>query len=167
MRLPLAVCLGIFCCATQAGESAYTVRATELKAKPFSDSATVANLPENRKVEMLLRQSSWTQVKTQGATGWVKMLSLRLDDPTAPKKSGDSGLGALFSAAATGSSGSTTTTGVKGVTEENLKNAQPNPQALKAVQGYAVSKADAQNFAKVGKLAPQKLDYFTTGEAKK
>lgn len=143
------------------------VRATDLKAKPFSDSATLASLAENRKVEMLVRQSSWTQIKTQGATGWVKMLSLRLDDPAAPKKSGDSGLGTLFTVAATGSSGSTTTTGVKGVTEENLKNAQPNPQALKTVQTYAVNKTDAQNFATAGKLTPQKLDYLASGESKK
>lgn len=159
MKLLLLICLGVVNCAAHAGEPAYLVRATELKAKPFLDSATLANLAENRKVEMLLRQSSWTQVKSEGTTGWVKMLSLRLGDPAAPKKSGDSGMGALFSAAATGNSGSTTTTGVKGVTEENLKNAQPNPQALKTVQTYSVNKTDAQQFAKAGKLTPQKLEY--------
>ena len=159
MKLLLSVCLGVMSCTAQAGEPAYLVRATELKAKPFSDAATLASLAENHKVELLLRQSSWTQVKAAGATGWVKMLSLRLGDPMAPKKSGDSGMGSLFSAAATGNSGSTTTTGVKGVTEENLKNAQPNPQALKTVQTYSVNKTDAQQFAKAGKLTPQKLDY--------
>ncbi len=159
MKLLLSVCIGGLCCATHAGEPAYLVRATELKAKPFSDAATLTLLAENRKVELLLRQASWTQVKAEGTTGWVKMLSLRLGDPTVSKKSGDSGLGALFSAAATGNSGSTTTTGVKGVTEENLKNAQPNPQALKAVQTYSVSKKEAQQFANAGGLTPQTLDY--------
>ena len=167
MKLLLCASLGVMSCTLHAGEPAYLVRATELKSKPFSDAATLVSLAENRKVELLLRQASWTQVKAEGTTGWVKMLSLRLGDPTAPKKSGDSGIGALFSAAATGNSGSTTTTGVKGVTEENLKNAQPNPQALKIVQTYGVTKNDAQQFARAGKLAPQALDYVANGESTK
>ena len=167
MKLLLCASLGVMSCTLHAGEPAYLVRATELKAKPFSDAATLVSLAENRKVELLLRQASWTQVKAEGTTGWVKMLSLRLGDPTAPRKSGDSGLGALFSAAATGNSGSTTTTGVKGVTEENLKNAQPNPQALKVVQTYSVNKKEAHQFATAGRLTPQKLDYVSNEEGTK
>lgn len=158
MRLLLAAGMGLLCCSAWA-ETAYTVRATELKAKPFSDAATTANLSESSKVDVLTRQASWTQVKAEKATGWVKMLNLRLDDPAAEKKSGASGVSALFSVAATGSSGSATTTGVKGVTEEDLKNPHPDPAALKVMQNYAVSAADAQKFARAGKLVMQKLDY--------
>lgn len=163
MKPIFALCLGLYvlpAAAAQAGEIAYTVRATELKAKPFADAATLLSLAEHGKVEIVTRQASWMQVKADGTTGWVKMLSLRLGNTEAQKKTGDSGLGALFNVAATGNSGSTVTTGVRGLSEENLKHARPNPKALKTMQGYAVNEQDAIGFAKAGKLEDQRMDYL-------
>lgn len=150
--------LGGAMCAAQAGEQAHTVRATELKAKPFSDAATLANLPERSQVEVVERQGSWTQVKASGKTGWVKMLSLGFGE--GQKKSGDSGLGSLFNVATTGSSGSTVATGVRGLSEEKLKNPHPDPQALQELKRYAVGKQEAQKFARAGKLQPQQVAYL-------
>ena len=160
MKTIFAVGLCLCAAAAQAGEIAYTVRATELKAKPYADAATLLSLAEHGKVEIVARQASWMQVKADGATGWVKMLSLRLGNGEAAKKNGDSGLGALFNVAATGSSGSTVTTGVRGLSEEKLKNARPNPQALEVMKGYAVSEQAAIGFAKAGKLESQHMDYL-------
>lgn len=155
-----------WCGAAQAAETAYLVRATELKAKPFADAETVATLEEQSQVEVLARQASWMQIKAAAGTGWVKMLSVRLGKPGAqPAKSGDSGLGKIFNLATTGSSGSTVTTGVRGLSEEQLKNAQPNPEAYKAMQGYAAKKDDAQKFAKAGQLKSEKLDYLGASKA--
>jgi hypothetical protein len=159
MRLLLAFCLSCCIFAAHSAETAYTVRTTEVKAKPFSDADTLSSLPEKSKVEVLERKSSWLRVKSDNATGWVKMLSLRFGD-AAQKKSGDSGLGALFNVAATGGSGSTVSTGVRGLSEENLKNPHPNPQAMKELQRYATGKKEAQNFAKSGKLAMRQIDYL-------
>lgn len=158
MKWLLVFFLGCWAVAAQAGEPAYTVRATELKARPFSDAATVANLAERSQVEVVARQGSWTQVEANGKTGWVKMLSLRFGD--AQKKSGDSGLGALFNVATTGSSGSTVATGVRGLSEENLKNPHPAPQELQQLKHYAVGKQEAQRFARAGKLQPQQVAYL-------
>jgi len=160
MKTIFAVCLWLCALTAQAGEIAYTVRATELKAKPFADAATLLNLAEHGKVEIVTRQASWMQVKSDGTTGWVKMLSLRMGNADAPKKSSDNGLGTLFNVAATGNSGSTVTTGVRGLSEENLKNARPNPQALETMKGYAVNKEEASSFAKAGKLKNQHMDYL-------
>lgn len=159
MRILLAVFLALTAFAAHAGEAAYTVRATELKAKPYTDADTLSKLPEKTPVEVLARKASWMQIKHDGATGWVKMLSLRLGD-AAVKKSGDSGLGALFNVASTGGSGSTVSTGVRGLSEEKLKNPQPNPEELKRLNQYATNKQDARNFGKSGKLATQQLDYL-------
>lgn len=159
MQLMFAVCLSMASSLVLAGETAYTVRPTELKAKPFADADTLANLAEKSGVEVIARQGSWNQVKTKGATGWVKMLSLRFGDGT-QKKAGDSGLGALFNVASTGSSGSTTTTGVRGLSEEKLRNPQPNPQALQQLGEFAVNKAEAQQFAKSGNLSAAQMDYL-------
>ncbi len=147
--------------AAQAAETAYTVRTTDLKAKPFSDAATLSTLPERSQVEVVGRKSSWMQIRTDGASGWVKMLSLRLSSDGDSKKSGDTGLGALFNVAATGKSGSTVTTGVRGLSEENLKNAQPDLEALEILQDYTASTGTAASFAKAGKLEKKNMDYLS------
>ena len=160
MKLIIAVCLWLCALAAYAAETAYTVRATELKAKPFADAATLASLPERSKVDVMGRQASWMQIKADGTAGWVKMLSLRFNNEGAQKKTGDGGLGTLFNVASTGKSGSTVTTGVRGLSEEDLKAARPDPQALKTLQSYAASEEAAIGFARAGKLEGQSMDYL-------
>ena len=164
MRNGIVFCLLMVMAPTVwAGGYAYTLRATELKAKPYGDAQTLATLPARSRVEVLTRQSSWTQVKTGTSSGWVKMLSLQLET-NAQNKRGDNGLGALFNVASTGKGGSTVTTGVRGLSEEQLKNAQPNPQALQAAKRYAVSREVAQRYAAEGKLKAQSVAYLNGGK---
>jgi hypothetical protein len=142
-----------------AGELAYTIRPTELKAKPYSDAQTLTTLPPRSQVEVLSRQASWTQIKSPSFSGWVKMLSLRLES-SGQSKRGDNGLMALFNVASTGRSSSTVTTGIRGLSEEQLKNTKPNPQALQAAKRYAVSRQEAQRFATEGKLHAHQVEYL-------
>lgn len=145
--------------AVWAGETAYTIRPTELKAKPYSDAQTLTTLPPRSQVEVLSRQASWTQVKSPSFSGWVKMLSLRLESSGQGKR-GDNGLMALFNVASTGRSNSTVTTGIRGLSEEQLKNTKPNPQALQAAKRYAISRQEAQRFATEGKLHAHQVEYL-------
>lgn len=164
MRWMIAIVLSVLCCAAQAGETATAVRDTEMKARPFTDAATVVSLERGSKVEVLARKASWMQVKTNGTAGWVKMLSLQFGNAD-KNKTGDNGLRALFNVASGGSGGGQVVTGVRGLSEENLKNAHPNPQALEAVQGYAVNKTEAQEFARLGNLNTQDMDYVAETES--
>jgi len=141
---------------TCAAEPATVIRATELKAEPASDATTVAQLAENTAVDALERKGGWTRVKTKSGDGWVKMLALRYGGAA---KSGDTGIGRLFSVARTGSSGTTVTTGVRGLDGDQIKTAQPNAAELKKLHGYAVSAQAAGSFAASGKLEAQKVDY--------
>jgi hypothetical protein len=164
MRNLIALCLLLGCMpAAWAGDVAYTVRPTELKAKPYSDAQTLTTLPPRSQVEVLNRQKGWTQVRSPSFSGWVNMLSLRYE-ASGQKKRGDSGLAALFNVASTGRSGSTVTTGIRGLSEENLKNAKPNPQALQAAKRYAVNRTEAQRFAAEGPLHPQSVGYLSGGQ---
>lgn len=144
--------------AAVAAESAITVRATELKKEPYADAATVATLPDQARVDILRRQGGWTQIKANTAQGWVRMLSLRLGDGTARK--GDSGFGSLLSVARSGSSGTTVATGVRGLSEEDLKNASPNPDELKKMEKLAATSPDARKFAGSANLGSQQVDYL-------
>lgn len=135
-----------------ATESGTVLRASELKQRPFIDAAKVGDLAEKASVDILMRQGAWMQVKTQdGQTGWVKMFNVRTGNGEI--KSGGGGLLSAISLFKTGSSGTTVTTGVKGLSEEDLKNAQPNPADLAKLDGYASSADDAARFAKAGKLS--------------
>src|SRR3954471_25082797 len=127
--LSALLCISFGCIA----EPATVIRATELKSEPATDATTMAQLAENSAVDTLERKGGWTKVKTKSGEGWVKMLALRYGGTV---KSGDSGIGRLFSVARTGSSGTTVTTGVRGLDGDQIKTAQPNAAELKKLHGY-------------------------------
>ena len=137
-------------------EPATLIRAAELKSEPASDAPTVGQLPENASVDAVERRGGWTRIKASGAEGWVKMLSLRYG---AGAKAGDSGLSQVFNVARTGSSGTQVTTGVRGLDEQQLVNAQPNTRELAKLNGFAADRAAAEGFAAEGKLAPTAVAY--------
>jgi hypothetical protein len=85
------------------------------------------------------------------------MLNLRSTNTSA--RQGDSGLQSLFNMGRSGSSGITVATGVRGLSEEDLKNAQPNPAELAKLKGYAVDRRQAEKFGSSSKLKTQTLDY--------
>lgn len=148
----------VFVAPAYAKQLAYTVRSTEIKQQPFSDAATVAMLKEKAGVNILSRKGGWVRITSASGNGWVRMLSLRSDSTAA--KQGDSGLQSLLNVGRSGSSGTTVATGVRGLSEEDLKNAKPNPRELEKLKDYAVSKAQAEKFARDAKLKTQRFDYF-------
>lgn len=159
-RLLVAVLAFMAACAAWA-ETGQTVKATDLKKTPFADAETVATLPENTAVEVLKRQGPWMQVKTNGKEGWVRMLSLRLGDGSAKGSGTLSGIGGLLNIARTGSSGNTVATGVRGLTKEELANAQPNPEELRKLKQYTVGAKEARAFAAAGGLKAQSVEYLS------
>lgn len=158
----LMVVFALFSAATAHAEQiAYTVRSTDIKQQPYSDAASVATLGEKASVNVLERQGGWVRINSSQGNGWVKLLSLRGNNSAG--KSGDSGLQSLFNAGRTGSSGITVATGVRGLSEEDLKNAQANPRELEKLKRNAVDKSQAEKFARDAKLKSQQLDYLPTG----
>lgn len=146
--------------AAYAAETGYTLRATEVKDKPFTDAATVTTLPEKTQVEIVLRQGGWMQVKSKDVkSGWVRMLSVRLGNPDQKGQGGGNLLSALGTRPRS-TSNATVTTGVRGFSEEDLANAKPNPAEVEKMKGYSVAPAEAGDFAKAGKLAAQEVAYF-------
>jgi uncharacterized protein YgiM (DUF1202 family) len=163
LALTLAGLLAGAACA----ESALTTRSTELQAQAQSDAATVATLPENTKVDVLGRKGAWSQVKTStGQTGWVRMLSLKPEgaaaSASAPAPAAANPLGSLGNLLSSGRSSNTATvtTGVRGLSEEDIQNAQANPAELEKAQKFGADRNAAQAFAQRSKLAPAKVDYL-------
>jgi Bacterial SH3 domain len=138
-------------------EPASVVRATDLKREPATDSATLAALPENASVEALERKGGWTRVKTSSGEGWVRMLALRYKPGSA--KAGDSGAKELYNVARTGSSGTQTTTGVRGLSAEQISNAQPNPAEMEKLKEFTADRGAATGFAAEGSLTAKSVEY--------
>jgi hypothetical protein len=167
MKTRIAACAGMLLVAAGAGagDLGYTVRPTELKARPFTDAPTVARLVQNSPVDVVERKASWMQVKSSGSSGWVKMLSVRFDQVSSSSRAGatNSNLGVLFNIAQTGSGGSVATTGVKGISEEALRDPRPDGAALQQMQALAASPGEAQVFARAGKLQRVSMAYVPAG----
>ncbi|HKW38779.1 MAG TPA: SH3 domain-containing protein [Burkholderiales bacterium] len=141
-----------------AQETGFAVRDTEVKKEPYSDAQTVGTVPEKAQVKVLARQGGWMQVESGATSGWVRMLSIRMNSG---QSSFASGLKSLFSVARTGSSGQTVTTGVRGLDKEQIQNAKPNPEELKKLGAFAASQGDAERFAAGNpQLRNQKIDYL-------
>ena len=139
-------------------ESGSLLKDDVLRARPFGDAEIIANLNAQDKVEVSLRKGAWANIQTPaGKSGWIRVLNIRTGSG---KKAGDSGIGAIASLFKTGSSGNTVSTGVKGLSEEQLKNAQPNPEEARRLNSYKNSEAEARRFAKQGKLSAQQVDYL-------
>lgn len=149
---------------TAHAEPALTSRPTDLQAQAQSDSATLASLPEQTRVEVLARKGAWTQVRVGGGqTGWVRMMNLKPEGgaQASPAASANplGALGSLLSAGRT-SNTATVTTGVRGLGEEDLQNAQANPAELEKMRRFVVDRNAAQAFAQRNNLAPAKVDYL-------
>jgi hypothetical protein len=141
-----------------AQETGFAVRQTEVKKEPFSDAETVGTLAENSQVRALARQGGWMQIESGKLSGWVRMLSIRMNSG---QSSVMSGLKSLFSVARTGSSGTTVTTGVRGLDKEQIQNAKPNPQELNKLAAFAATRGDAERFAAESpQLKNQNVEYF-------
>ena len=141
-----------------AAEPASVIRAAELKKAPATDADTLATLAENTAVDAGERRGAWTRVKTPSGEGWVKMLALRYGGPGAAKQ-GDTGVAQIFNVARTGSSGTQVTTGVRGLDEQQLANAQPNKAELAKMSRFAVQPDAAASFAAKGKLSAHSVEY--------
>ena len=153
-----------------ADEQAFTNRSTELKERALADARTVATLPENSAVKVLARSGAWTQVEASGQKGWVRVFHLRF--PASVETTSSSGGSGLLSGATsllgfgrdTSKQANLSSTGVRGLTPEDLKNANPDPDAVKKMQSYRAEKPAAEALAREAKLTSNSIDYADGGK---
>lgn len=145
------------------GNHSQTIRALDLKAQPSADAASVAPLAVNTRVEILQRQGAWFQVKATNNTGWLRMLAVR-PESTGGKSGG--GLVALGHLVGGGSGNSAVATGVRGLNDEDLKNAKANPAELEKLTAQSAEPDAARHFAGEAGLAAKTIDYLPVAVAK-
>ena len=135
-------------------ETGATRTSVDLKATPHSDAKAAGQLAAHTTPEILERRGGWLRISGAGKSGWAKLHQVRAGEGPETKRSGE-GLAILKNVGQTGRSGSTgivATTGIRGMSAEELKNAKPDPAAVQAVERYRANANQAREYAKAAGL---------------
>jgi hypothetical protein len=153
---------GLFVCLTaqtgMAAETGSAIKADVIKAEPFRDAKTVGPLAAGARVSIVKREGAWLMISSP-KKGWVKMLSIRRGTGTTFPGVKPSGVAALASGRA-GTGKVVSSTGVRGLNEEELKNAKFDEKELKLAESYAVNKKEAEQFAAKARLKARRVNYL-------
>ncbi|OAJ71226.1 ligand-binding protein SH3 [Methylobacillus sp. MM3] len=140
-----------------AGETGTALKSDTLRKEPYADAKAVGTLKRNDKIEILTKKGAWLQIKAGKSTGWVRLLSVKRGTQ------GSSNEAAGILGLATGRSGTgqvVSTTGVRGLNEEELKDAKFNEEEMKQLEASTISAEDGKTFVTAGGLKARKLDYL-------
>lgn len=137
--------------ASIAAETGSALKNDSLRAEPFADAKVSGSFNRGDSLEILKKQGAWLQVKTKNSTGWVRLLSVKRGTATA----GNQSAGVLAVASGRAGTGQVvSTTGIRGLSEQELKAAKFNEAEIKALESYTTSAEQGQQFAKAGNLKP-------------
>ena len=138
------------------------IRADDLREAPSSGAEVVGHVAKGASVEVLGRQSGWTQVKSGGKIGWVRILSVRTNTAD-----GGADLGGLIEAGSTrrDPNRAVAVAGVRGLSEEELKGAKYNAQEIALTDLFKVDKATAEQFASAGGLVTRQVAQLPAPQA--
>ncbi len=153
--------------AAPAFENGVALKSCKVLNEPFADAREVASLKEGDPVDIVTRKGGWLNITTRGKTGWVRMLFIRRGPSVGKTSAATEASGVL--GLATGRSGKgnvVASTGVRGLSEEELRGAMYNEQELTKLKSYATSNQEAHLFAKEGGLQPQQVEFLQESAGK-
>lgn len=137
----------------------------DLRAAPYSDAKSAGNVAANAPVDVLERRGAWLRVTTADKNGWVRLYQVRLGE--GPEQKGSSGLGALWNVGQTGRSGTqgiVATTGIRGMSAAQLKDAKPNPKEVEKLERYRANDAQARDEARAVGLKQKDVAFLPQPE---
>lgn len=138
-------------------EPGTVLKATPLRSAPLASSDVVAELKALQAVEITARQGAWAEVTTgAGQEGWARILNLRTGSGQASAVSANE----LASVFRTGSSGTSVSTGVKGLSAETLMSASANEAEVERLETYAANTTEASQFAAQAPVTSRSVPYL-------
>jgi len=161
MKLMLLPCLVLVVLAAAAPAAAQQVtleRDSPLYAEPRLEASQVTLLKQGATGEVVGKQGGWLNLKTPGGTGWLFSFNVRFPPQNAAGGEAASGsaLGRVFSPRPSVAS----TIGIRGLDEEDLKQASFNAGQMKLLDDYATSRQAAEERSRAADLAPVNVDYL-------
>ena len=163
--LGLALMLGTLPGLVGAQETGTALKPDDIKSEPFKDAKTVGKIAKGQHLEILARQSGWLEVKANGKRGWVRLLSVRRGQATGADAGKELGGVAGLATGRAGTGQVVSSTGVRGLSEADLKNAKFDEAQVQRAEAQAVPAATAKAFAAEGKLATQQVAFLPDPKA--
>ena len=143
--------------AVSMAETGVALKNDQIRAEPYSDAKIAGSIMRNQKVDILSRKGAWLNIKTAKTKGWVRLLSVKRGTASAGTSSSD------VLNLASGRSGTgkvVATTGVRGLSEQDLKTAKFDEAQVKTLEGYTQTAAQAGKFSGNAGLKASKLEYL-------
>jgi Bacterial SH3 domain len=132
-----------------AADSGSALKNDSMRFEPFADAKVTGTLNRGDNLEILTKKGAWLQVKTKKSTGWVRLLSIKRGGTATSNQTA----GVL--AAANGRAGTgqvVSTTGIRGLSAQDLKAAKFNEAEVKTMESYTQSAEQGRQFASAGAL---------------
>lgn len=146
--------------AAVAQEPGTALKDDTLRAEPYADAKPVGSLKKGAAVTIVKRGTGWYEIKLGSVQGWVRMLSVRRGAAGQASTAGEVGGVAALATGRAGTGQIVSTTGVRGLSEKELKGAKFDEAQLKKAESFAVSVAEAKTFADRGALQARRFDYL-------
>lgn len=155
-----AALVAALCAAPAAAQQVTLDRDSPLYAEPRLDAAQTAQLKQGAAGEVVGKQGGWLNLKTAAGSGWLFSFNVRFP----PQKAGSgepgagSALGQVFGPRRSVSV--TSSIGIRGLEEEDLRQARFDAGQMKLLDDYVASKQTAEEAARATGLAPVKVEYL-------
>lgn len=154
MKNPLIPTAALVLCVTAASALAApgtVLRDEKLYSQPSATSAVAGSAAKGASVDILAKQGGWLRVTAGKSTGWIRLLSVR----AGAGGLGGAGVADVVGAATTKSDPSkvVAVAGLRGLNDEELKQAKFNADELARLDAMGVTTAQARNFAAQSGLA--------------
>jgi hypothetical protein len=148
---------------TAASASAQPVtleRDSPLYAEPRLDAAQTAQLRQGAVGEVVGKQGGWLNLKTAAGIGWLFSFNVRFPSQKAGngESAAGSALGQVFGPRRSVSVASSI--GIRGLEEEDLRQARFDAGQVKLLDDYAASKQAAEDAARAAGLASVTVEYL-------
>lgn len=180
----LFLVLIVFCTSSApllATEKGVVVRIAKVYSNASSNEESIGHLAAGTSVSVFSRAGGWKEVyaEKQQIIGWVRSYQVRegysVETETGIETETDSrgflsGLASISrqvsgffgNSTTTSTSSGTATIGVRGLSEEQIRNAKPDLQELKKMKGFASNESRLKTFVATGGLSAQKVKHLKT-----
>ena len=126
LRSAAVLCASLLVCGIAGAQQVTISRDSKLHAEPKAGAAVVGELKQGAAAEVTGKQGAWVQVKSGESTGWTFSFNVNY---------GSAGPAAAAPTPARGKS--TSTIGIRGLEEEDLKAAKFDGKQLDALDSFA------------------------------
>lgn len=146
---------------TAAAEPVMVEVSSVLRAEPRADAAAAGDVARGATGEALERKDAWVRIRSGAVTGWLYSFNVRFGGNSTAGGAGGA-LGRLFGQRQRVSV--TSTIGIRGLDEEDLKQARFDSAQIGQLEGFAATREAAQEHAGKTGLEAGSLEYLQSAQ---